>query len=120
MALEDVEDGLLRVDPAVVSLLPRPCFNVPMTLRTKVFDEAIDLLIRIFCVPATDSIMITPPTYGMYKVCANVNDVEIVKCPLTPAFDLRIEEVRDLFVVLAYVCMVSYIVFVELYLNSSI
>ena len=44
MALEDVEDGLLRVDPAVVSLLPRPCFNVPMTLRTKVFDEAIDLL----------------------------------------------------------------------------
>jgi len=55
-------------------------------------DEAIDLLIRIFCVPGKDSIMITPPTYGMYKVCANVNDVEIVKCPLTPSFDLRIEE----------------------------
>ena len=66
-------------------------------------DEAIDLLIRIFCVPARDSIMITPPTYGMYKVCANVNDVEIVKCPLTPAFDLRIEEVRNVFVGLIHI-----------------
>ena len=33
-------------------------------------DEAIDLLIRIFCVPGSDSILITPPTYGMYKVAA--------------------------------------------------
>jgi DNA-binding transcriptional MocR family regulator len=31
-------------------------------------DEAIDLLIRIFCAPGTDAILITPPTYGMYKV----------------------------------------------------
>ena len=59
-------------------------------------DEAIDLLIRIFCVPGRDSIMITPPTYGMYKVCANVNDVDIVKCPLTPAFDLRVDEVSSI------------------------
>lgn len=62
-------------------------------------DEAIDLLIRIFCTPGKttggggDAIMITPPTYGMYKVCANVNDVEIQSVPLTPDFDLRIPEV---------------------------
>jgi len=61
-------------------------------------DEAIDLLIRIFCAPghttgAGDAIMITPPTYGMYKVCANVNDVEIQCVPLTPDFDLRIPEI---------------------------
>lgn len=31
-------------------------------------DEAIDLLIRIFCCPGEDAILITPPTYGMYKV----------------------------------------------------
>jgi hypothetical protein len=31
-------------------------------------DEAIDILIRIFCVPGKDNIVITPPTYGMYKV----------------------------------------------------
>jgi len=56
-------------------------------------DEAIDLLMRIFCKPGIDEIMITPPTYGMYNVCANVNDVGIVKVPLTEDFDLRIPEV---------------------------
>ena len=56
-------------------------------------DEAIDLLMRIFCKPGEDAIMTTPPTYGMYKVCANVNDVEIVNVPLTEDFDLKIPEV---------------------------
>jgi len=61
-------------------------------------DEAIDLLIRIFCAPGHtngggEAIMITPPTYGMYKVCANVNDVEIQSVPLTPDFDLQIPEI---------------------------
>ena len=56
-------------------------------------DEAIDLLMRIFCKPGQDEIMITPPTYGMYNVCANVNDVGIVKVPLSEDFDLRIPEV---------------------------
>lgn len=61
-------------------------------------DEAIDLLIRIFCAPGHTSgvgeaIMITPPTYGMYKVCANVNDVGIQSVPLTPDFDLQIPEI---------------------------
>ncbi|TAF64183.1 MAG: histidinol-phosphate transaminase [Cytophagales bacterium] len=40
-------------------------------------DEAIDLLIRIFCEPQKDTILITPPTYGMYEVAANINDVGI-------------------------------------------
>ena len=57
-------------------------------------DEAIDLLIRIFCAPGKDNIVTTPPTYGMYKVCAKVNDVEVLTCPLTPDFDLRLSEVR--------------------------
>lgn len=56
-------------------------------------DEAIDLLMRIFCRPGQDKILQTPPTYGMYKVCAKVNDVEIVNVPLTPDFSLRIPEV---------------------------
>lgn len=65
-------------------------------------DEAIDLLIRIFCAPGAtngggDAIMVSPPTYGMYKVCANVNDVGIQSVPLTPDFDLQIPEVRILF-----------------------
>lgn len=49
-------------------------------------DEAIDLLIRIFCAPERDSIMITPPTYGMYKVSANINDVNIEEVQLDEDF----------------------------------
>jgi len=55
-------------------------------------DEAIDLLMRIFCVPGVDNIVITPPTYGMYKVSAAVNDVEVIKVDLTPDFDVRVNE----------------------------
>jgi len=55
-------------------------------------DEAIDLLMRIFCKPGEDCILTTPPTYGMYKVSANVNDVKIKEVPLTKGFDLRIPE----------------------------
>ena len=49
--------------------------------------EAIDVLMRIFCTPGKDKIMTTPPTHGMYKVCANLNDVEIIQVPLTPELD---------------------------------
>ncbi|KAI9995758.1 hypothetical protein PInf_012826 [Phytophthora infestans] len=45
-------------------------------------DEAIDLIIRVACTPRVDNIMITPPTYGMYSVCANIHDVGIVSVPL--------------------------------------
>lgn len=37
-------------------------------------DEAIDMIMRIFCAPGKDAILITPPTYGMYTVCAKVKD----------------------------------------------
>lgn len=58
-------------------------------------DEAIDLLMRIFCRPGQDNIVIAPPTYGMYKVCAKVNDVQVISCPLSKEFDLRIQETLD-------------------------
>lgn len=56
-------------------------------------DEAIDLIMRIFCEPGKDSVLITPPTYGMYKVSAKTNDVGIVSVPLTPTFEVRVKEV---------------------------
>ncbi len=40
-------------------------------------DESIDLLYRIFCDPGKDRVMITPPTYGMYKVSANIHNVAV-------------------------------------------
>jgi len=52
-------------------------------------DEPIDLLIRIFCTPGHDRILITPPTYGMYKVAASINDVAVDQVPLTPDFQLE-------------------------------
>ena len=58
-------------------------------------DEAIDLLMRIFCTPGVDNILTTPPTYGMYKVSANVNDVKILEVPLTPDFELRVPEMLE-------------------------
>ncbi|KAI5264752.1 histidinol-phosphate aminotransferase [Aureobasidium subglaciale] len=45
-------------------------------------DEAIDALIRAFCTPGKDKILTCPPTYGMYSVSAQVNDVTVVKAPL--------------------------------------
>ncbi len=49
-------------------------------------DEPIDLLIRVFCEPGSDSILITPPTYGMYKVSARINNVGILEVPLDEKF----------------------------------
>ncbi|KAH0536155.1 hypothetical protein FGG08_006942 [Glutinoglossum americanum] len=45
-------------------------------------DEAIDALLRCFCRPGIDKILTCPPTYGMYAVSAQVNDIEVVKVPL--------------------------------------
>ncbi|KAJ7594615.1 histidinol-phosphate aminotransferase [Mycena floridula] len=45
-------------------------------------DEVIDLLMRICVAPGKEKILITPPTYGMYTVCAQVNDIGVVKVPL--------------------------------------
>jgi histidinol-phosphate aminotransferase len=54
-------------------------------------DEAIDLIIRAFCEPKLDNIVSIDPTYGMYGVCAGVNDVEFRKVLLTPSFELDAE-----------------------------
>ena len=53
-------------------------------------DEAIDALLRCFCTPGRDKILICPPTYGMYAVSAQVNDLEIVKVPLDPSRNFRL------------------------------
>lgn len=55
-------------------------------------DEPIDLLMRIFCEPGADSIMITPPTYGMYGVAARINNIDIKEVLLTQNFQLRADE----------------------------
>lgn len=60
-------------------------------------DEAIDLLIRAFCEPLRDQIIITEPTYGMYKVAANINNVKCISWPLTrDEFDLDLPGLKKI------------------------
>lgn len=60
-------------------------------------DEPIDLIVRAFCEPNQDSILITEPTYGMYKVCAEVNAVNVQQVLLTPDFDLDLDVILNTF-----------------------
>ena len=52
-------------------------------------DEAIDLPFRIFCRPGIDNVVAIDPTYGMYQVCADINDVEYRKVSLDENYDLN-------------------------------
>jgi len=56
-------------------------------------DEAIDLLVRAFCRAGTDAILIQPPTFGMYAVCARVQGAGVLEVPLTSDFALDVEAV---------------------------
>ena len=58
-------------------------------------DEAIDLLMRVFCRPGLDEIIITPPTYGMYQVSAEINDVAVKKNLLSENFELESKQVLE-------------------------
>ncbi len=55
-------------------------------------DEIIDLLIRLFCTPSNDSIAVLVPTYGVYRVAADVNDVEVNSIRLNNEFHIDLEE----------------------------
>ncbi|MEY2639524.1 MAG: histidinol-phosphate transaminase [Bacteroidota bacterium] len=59
-------------------------------------DECIDILLRCFCEPGKDNVVICPPTYGMYEVSANINDVEVRKAPLLPDFQLNLAHLEQL------------------------
>ena len=55
-------------------------------------DEAIDLLFRAFCRPEVDNVVAIHPTYGMYEVCADINDVEYRKVLLDGNFQFKAED----------------------------
>jgi histidinol-phosphate aminotransferase len=58
-------------------------------------DEVIDLTFRIFCNPGKDKALIFTPTYGMYEVSAEINDVELIKVPLTASFQIDFDELGN-------------------------
>ncbi|WP_130618269.1 histidinol-phosphate transaminase [Dyella amyloliquefaciens] len=56
-------------------------------------DEAIDLLVRAFCRAGQDAIAIQPPTFGMYAVCARIQNAAVVEIPLADDFSLDVDAV---------------------------
>src|SRR6201747_800502 len=58
-------------------------------------DEAIDILFRAFCNPGVDNVILVPPTYGMYEVSANINDIKIKRVPLTEEYQLNVEGIAE-------------------------
>lgn len=58
-------------------------------------DEPIDLVIRVFCEPRIDNIVAIDPTYGMYQVCADVNDIEYRKVLLNENFDIDAQKILE-------------------------
>jgi len=51
-------------------------------------DEVLDLIFRAFCIPNQDKIIVMPPTYGIYRVLANINCVPLTEVPLNNDFQL--------------------------------
>lgn len=58
-------------------------------------DEAIDILYRAFCTPGVDNVILVPPTYGMYEVSANINDVAFRKVNLTVDYQLDLDGIAN-------------------------
>ena len=67
-------------------------------------DEIIDLVQRVFCEPKEDKIIICPPTYGMYEVYANINNLNIMSIPLTTNFQLNTEAILAQNAKILYLC----------------
>lgn len=56
-------------------------------------DEVLDLIFRAFCEPKIDQVIALPPTYGMYKVLANTNDVGLINIPLLETFQPNVDQI---------------------------
>ena len=59
-------------------------------------DECIDILFRTFCEPGKDNIIICPPTYPMYEVSANINNIAVQKAPLLSDYQLNVAHIEQL------------------------
>lgn len=92
------DTGLNRYPDPLQRALKKEISSLKNVLAEQIFlgngsDEAIDLLIRIFCTPQQDHIITVPPTYGMYKVSAAISDVIVKKVVLTPDFQLQPQKI---------------------------
>jgi len=77
-------------------------------------DEAIDLLVRALCNPGTDAVLVTPPVFGMYAVCARLQDAPLLEVPLQetasglqPDLDAVVRSAREGKAKLVFLCSPS-------------
>lgn len=87
--------GLNRYPDPLQQMLKGRIASMRGVLPSQIFvgngsDEAIDLLFRIFCEPGKDDVITCPPTYGMYRVSAYINDIAVLEVRLTDDFQLDI------------------------------
>ncbi|MGD9386819.1 MAG: histidinol-phosphate transaminase [Gammaproteobacteria bacterium] len=97
-AWDATDDGLNRYpDPrpeALVRALAGTYGVAPgNVLVTRGSDDAIDLLVRAFCVAGEDAVLVCPPTFGMYAVAARLQGARVVGVPLRPNFSVDVEGV---------------------------
>ena len=86
-------NGLNRYPDPLQTNLKKVIGKIKNTRPENIFlgngsDEAIDLLMRAFCEPGQSKILCFPPTYGMYKVSAAINDVKLTTIPLNDKFQI--------------------------------
>ena len=77
---------------AVSELISIPFENICFGVGS---DELIDLFIKIFCDPRKDEVIICEPTYGMYRVCCNINDVNVKNVPLNSNYDIHYDALSN-------------------------
>lgn len=58
-------------------------------------DEVLDLIFRAFCEPNQDNVISLPPTYGMYEVLSNINNIELIKVELNTDFQPKVDAVLE-------------------------
>jgi histidinol-phosphate aminotransferase len=100
----DPEPHQLELKKKISTIKGLPEYNIFLGNGS---DEAIDILYRIFCTPGVDNAIICPPTYGMYEVSADINDISVKRISLLPSFDLDVDQIlfaTDAHTKLLFIC----------------
>lgn len=77
-----------KVKQQISEVMGMPAENIFLGVGS---DECIDMCYRVFCRPGVDNVVAISPTYGMYGVCADINDVEYRQVPLRSDFSLDVD-----------------------------
>ena len=92
--------GLNRYPDPQQSLVKEELSKIKSISREQILlgngsDEVLDLIFRVFCEPKQDAAIALPPTYGMYKVLANTNAVELINIPLLESFQPNVDAILN-------------------------